>query len=426
MKLLLFPLGILLAATTAVPRADAAKITLRHQHFLYAVEGSADAWAGREEIWTFDGRPILPAPAWNASGAVLPAGVERSERPAWNREAIAAVVREKISTPFDRPAGAVTISRASGAVVFDGVGMSGRAVDVERTVDLLIAAVERGIANITLPVVETPPQVTVSDPELRAMGIKELVTVGESDYSNSPANRIHNIKVGMAKFQGHLVPKDAVFSFVGVLGPVDGSTGYKKELVIKGDKTVPDYGGGLCQISSTAYRGVWEYGFPILQRRNHSFAVNHYAPQGTDATIYPGAVDMQFKNDGPGALLIQTHLDEERELAYYLYYGTRDDRKSEVVGPYVWGHKPAPPERIEYVSDLPPGQKRKVGEATPGMQTAWFRVLEMGAPAQKIERFHSSYQARPRYFQVGSAGAASSTHPDAPPVVEEPPSWIGD
>jgi vancomycin resistance protein YoaR len=248
-------------------------------------------------------------------------------------------------------------------------------------------------------VIETQPTVTVTDPELRAAGIKEIVTIGESEFSNSPANRRHNIATGLAKFNGHLIPKDTVFSFDETLGPVDGSTGYLKELVIKGDQTVPDYGGGLCQVSSTAYRGVWEYGFPITQRRNHSYSVNHYAPYGTDATVYPPNVDIKFKNDSPGALLMQTYA--KGDLAFFVYYGTHDARESDVLGPYVWDRVPPPPDRTEYTTDLAPGEKKKVGERVPGLKAAWYRIVKSPDGTEKMEPVFSNYQARPLYYLVG-------------------------
>jgi vancomycin resistance protein YoaR len=76
------------------------------------------------------------------------------------------------------------------------------------------------------------------------------------------------------------------------------------ELVIKKEGTVPEFGGGLCQVSSTAFRAAMNGGLPITQRRNHAYAVQYYAPQGTDATIYPGVVDLKFINDTPGDILI--------------------------------------------------------------------------------------------------------------------------
>jgi vancomycin resistance protein YoaR len=192
--------------------------------------------------------------------------------------------------------------------------------------------------------------------------------------------------------------------------------------VIKGDRTEPDYGGGLCQVSTTAYRGIWEYGFPIESRRNHSYAVSYYGPQGTDATIYPGVQDMQFTNNSPGDLLIQTYI--EGLNAYFIYYGTHDERTSEIVGPYIWGQTSAPPQRIEYTTDLAPGAKRKLGNPVGGMKTMWYRVLNDGTT---IEDYYSQYQARPLFMQIGAAKeepVSTDTANPSDPLAVPVPSWL--
>jgi vancomycin resistance protein YoaR len=249
------------------------------------------------------------------------------------------------------------------------------------------------------------------------MGITEVVTVGESNYAGSPANRRHNIATGLARFNGHIIPQGTVFSFGETLGRVDGSTGYRKELVIKGEKTEPDYGGGLCQVSSTAYRGAWEYGFPIKQRINHSYAVSYYGPQGTDATVYPPNPDMKFENDGPSALLIQTHHDED-DHAYFIYYGTKDKRRSSVYGPFIWNRTAAPPDRTIMTTELPPGERRKVGDRHPGMNAAWVRYTTLDDGTELEDTTVSIYQARPLFYEVGGvAPEFTPTDIDTP----EPP-----
>lgn len=403
--------------------AAPASITFRHKHYLFSIPTKQfSSLKAQENTWTLDGEAIVPAQEWLADGdvpPVLPPGVRETQRPAWNREAIKATIERYAGPTLDREPRNVTIGKdAAGKITFDGVGFTGRRIDLESAADLAIEALARGIADVELPVIETQPTVTVTDPDLRAMGIKEIVTIGESNMDNSPANRRHNIATGLAKFNGHLIPKGSTFSFVETLGPVDGSTGYLKELVIKGDQTVPDYGGGLCQVSSTAYRGVWEYGFPITQRRNHSYSVSHYAPVGTDATVYPPSVDIKFTNDGPGALLMQTYA--EGDLVFFVYYGTHDDRKSEVLGPYTWDHVAPPPDRTEYTTDLAPGEKKKVGERVPGLKAAWYRVVTGVDGKQATEPVFSNYQARPLYYLVGvdslpQAGSGASA---------DVPSWF--
>lgn len=368
-------------------------------------------WQGQEEMWTYHGQPIDPPSALRVDGdsvPPLPDGFARSLQPAWDEAAIAQTIRERVLPGIERTAGTVTISRnASGSIVFDGIGFPGRAVNVQTAAHLTAKALATGVTDITLSVTETQPTVIVNDAELREQGVKELVTMGESDFHGSTKNRIHNVTTGLNRFNGHLIAKDETFSFDKVLGRVDASTGYVKELTIIGDKTLPDYGGGLCQVSSTAYRGVWEYGFPIVQRKNHSFAVHYYAPQGTDATVYPPNVDIKFKNDSPGALLMQTAIDVPNTKAYFLYYGTKDDRITQVAGPFSWGYTPAPPPRTEETTDIPVGTKRKVGEAVPGLHAAWFRVVQKDGK-EEVKGTYSTYEARPLYWQIGVEKVAAS------------------
>ncbi len=390
----------LLAAGTA----DAAMITYQHLHHIVRLDPvSYPAWRGTVTRWIVNGKEIDPPASAKVDGdtiPAIPAGVEVVTRTEWNRAAIRRTLEINLSGKLDRKAGNVVISKdLEGKIAFEGIGLPGRTVDLDQAVSLTVLALEQGVTAVQIPVIETQPQITVNDPELTAQGIREVVTVGESDFRGSPVNRRHNITVGLNRFNGHLIPKDTVFSFNEILGRVDGSTGYRRELVIKGDKTEPDYGGGLCQVSSTAYRGIWEYGFPIVERRNHSYAVGYYGPQGSDATVYPGAVDMKFRNDSPGALLIQTY--QENDKAYFIYYGTKDNRKSEVWGPLILGTKAAPPDRTVYTTELPPGERRKVGDRHPGMTALWYRFRTTPQGEEKVEPVLSIYEARPLFYEVG-------------------------
>lgn len=384
---------------------SAASLTYRYQHHLFTIAVGKE-WQEMKEVWMYEGQPVKVPAEFRVDGdrvPALPAGFERAQVLSWNSDAIRATLKRQIAAVFDRPAGSVTIRSGTGSARFEGVGMPGRRVDLERAVTLTVNALEAGIADITLPVIETQPQISIEDPTLIAQGIREVVSVGESDFSGSTGARRHNIEVGLEKFNGVIVPQGADFSFDQTLGPVNATTGYYKELVIMGEKTLPEYGGGLCQVGTTFYRGLWEYGFPILERRNHSYAVHYYSPQGTDATIYPPNTDIRFLNDSPGSLLIQTYT--ENNHAYFIYYGTRDDRVSEVIGPYTWGYSAPPPDKIEYTTEIPAGTTRKVGERVPGLKALWWRLINRGG-IEKEESVYSVYEARPRYDQIGIEATA--------------------
>jgi vancomycin resistance protein YoaR len=170
------------------------------------------------------------------------------------------------------------------------------------------------------------------------LGIKELIGHGESKFNGSPRNRRTNIAVGVKKMKGVIVPKGAEFSFNENLGPVEAYAGFVPELVIKAEGTVPELGGGLCQVSSTTFRAAMDAGLPITQRRNHAYAVQYYSPQGTDATIYPGVIDLKFTNDTPGSILIWPYLKDENTLVFD-FYGTRDDRQVTLGTPVQYDRK---------------------------------------------------------------------------------------
>ncbi len=200
----------------------------------------------------------------------------------------------------------------------------------------ILNALQASQKTAELVVSTTPPQTSLES--LNALGIKERIAQGVSSFKGSPANRRFNIAVGIEKEKGVIIPPGETFSFNENLGPVDGEHGFKPELVIKSNQTIPEFGGGLCQVSSTTFRAAMQAGLPITERRNHSYAVQYYAPQGTDATIYPGSVDLKFVNDTPGAILVWPY-EKDKDTLIFDFYGTKDDRSVTLEKPVVYDRK---------------------------------------------------------------------------------------
>ena len=189
-------------------------------------------------------------------------------------------------------------------------------------------------APVAVAIVE--PSVTSAE-DITALGITTLLTTGETDFVGSPSNRIHNIAVGTARYHGLLIPPGQDFSFNEHLGPVTTEAGYKPELVIKHNVTTPEFGGGLCQVSTTLFRAAVQAGLEITDRRNHAYAVRYYGTPGFDATIYPPYTDLRFVNNTPGYILIQSRLEGTR-LALE-FWGTHDGRNVEVAGPFPYARE---------------------------------------------------------------------------------------
>ncbi|MEA1936491.1 MAG: VanW family protein [Patescibacteria group bacterium] len=192
--------------------------------------------------------------------------------------------------------------------------------------------------NLTIQLVTKKVQPEITTASIDNMGITTLLATGESNFYGSPRNRRHNIAIGASRFHGALIGPEDEFSFNNALGKVGAKQGYLPELVIKKDKTVLEYGGGLCQVSTTAFRGAVKAGFEITERESHAYPVQYYNPQGTDATIYPPRPDLKFKNNTPAYVLIQTRIEGNK--LYFDFYGSNDKREVILKGPYVYSRKP--------------------------------------------------------------------------------------
>jgi len=179
---------------------------------------------------------------------------------------------------------------------------------------------------------------SVAASEINNLGIATLIGQGKSNFRGSTKSRIHNIRTAIARFNGVLIKPGEEFSFVQTLGEVDGEHGYLPELVIKKDKTEPEFGGGICQVSTTTFRAAIYSGLKITARKNHAYPVSYYNPQGMDSTIYVPKPDLKFVNNTPGYILIQNRI-EGTELIFD-FYGTNDGRKIEVDGPKIIQRNP--------------------------------------------------------------------------------------
>jgi vancomycin resistance protein YoaR len=210
------------------------------------------------------------------------------------------------------------------AVVFQP-SRNGIALDQAAATDAIADVVDHAPGNRTVTLATKISKPTVNEENLNNLGIKELISEGQTFFPGSPSTRLTNIRVGAAKYNGVLVAPGDTFSFGQILGDVGPAQGYVPELVILGDHEEKQYGGGLCQVASTAYRAALLAGLPIVERHNHSFAVSYYtAPfgvPGVDATIYYPQVDFKFKNDTPGYILIQTIM--QGTTLKFDFYGTK-------------------------------------------------------------------------------------------------------
>ncbi|MFA5184789.1 MAG: VanW family protein [Patescibacteria group bacterium] len=326
----------------------------------------------------------------------------------FDQDKIEAYLKKEIAPAIDQEASLPRFEISGDRVTSWQKGKDGRVLDVDASAAAITEGLLAGQQEIIIVIKEISN--TAIDPE-NDLKIKEIIGTGHSAFTGSPANRRHNIKVGAAALHGLLIKSGEEFSLIKALGEIDDQSGYLPELVIKGNKTIPEYGGGLCQIGTTVFRGALASGLPITMRQNHSYRVSYYEPAGTDATIYVPQPDFRFVNDTGNYILIQARLIKDD--LYFDFWGTKDGRIATTTAPVIYNIvKPGPTKIIE-TDDLEPGQK-KCTESSHNGADAYFDykvIYPDGATTTPVQerRFKSHYVPWQAVCLVGRAASSTAS-----------------
>ncbi len=194
-------------------------------------------------------------------------------------------------------------------------GTSGLAVDTNDLKAKADAALAKEDKVATLQVVanEVAPTLTVADMQPY---VQKICSFSTRSTNTSAGN--HNMALALSFCNGTIVNPGETFSFCQTTGnSTNGSLGYVEAGVILNGKSDSDYGGGICQASTTLYGAVLRADLTIVERHNHSWP-SSYVPIGQDAAVsYPGT-DFQFRNDTNVPVFIQAGM-EGRTLTVTLY-----------------------------------------------------------------------------------------------------------
>ena len=310
---------------------------------------------------------------------------------------------QEIAAQVDRPPqnAQFRFDDASGSLVTVADSVTGRTVDVTATLAVVEGAAASDARTVELPVLTIRPQIATEDAS--NLGIVELIGEGVTSYAGSSAAREQNIAVGAAQFDGLLIAPGETFSFNDYLGEVTKEKGYEEGIIIWGNTTKSDVGGGLCQVSSTAFRAAFWGGLPVVERTAHSFRVSYYEPpKGLDATIYSPYVDLKWTNDTGHYILIQTYVDRDANKLTFRYYGTNPGRTVEMEGPLE--NNPVPHGPAVYRDDptLAKGQKKQIEWAKDGLDVTVYRLIKENGVEVRRDTFFSRYQPWQAVYLVGT------------------------
>jgi vancomycin resistance protein VanW len=151
-----------------------------------------------------------------------------------------------------------------------------------------------------------------------------LVTAGAIGLQGLPSERIvasyatslegrtgsqrHNARMAVEKLNGARLLPGEEFSFNKRVGTFSRDAGYRKAPVSFNGTLIDDWGGGVCQASTTLYNAVLLSGMQITERHRHQFQPSYVAP-GRDAAVAFSHIDLKFKNPYSFPVRVEAAID---------------------------------------------------------------------------------------------------------------------
>ncbi len=300
--------------------------------------------------------------------------------------------------------------------------IEGRALDIEATLERLMAQIDNSNRSIPFILQDITPKVH-ANATAEELGITELITENTTWFRNSTLERKHNIARAAANFYGIVIAPGETFSFNQYLGDISEEEGYETGLIIYGGRTIEGVGGGVCQVSTTIFQSAFWAGFPIEERWEHGYRVPYYDDgegAGMDATVFSPIVDFRFTNNTPHHLLIENYYNEANESLTFKFYSASMGRQVVKGDVQVRNIVPPKPDVWEFNPELTPGEILQVDWAIEGSDVSISRqVLNAnGETLYGTELYESQYLPWQNVFQYGPGVTPPSSQEEAAPQTD--------
>ncbi|MFV0460329.1 MAG: VanW family protein [Actinomycetales bacterium] len=243
------------------------------------------------------------------------------------------------------------------------------------------AAVQAALASpdrtASLEAVLVEPAVTTAD--LQAAGVREPISEFATTLTNNPG-RTENIRIAANTVNGTYLAPGQTFSLNDTLGRRTAAKGYNPAPVISGGRLTMGTGGGVSQVATTLFNGMFFAGLQDVRHKPHSFYISRY-PEGREATVNYPNIDLRFTNDSAHGVLIQMWLADGQ--VHTRFWGTKVWEISADKGPRTKVRKPTT------IHDSSPGCVSQ--SPSDGFTVVVTRIFSQGGAEQKRERFTTTY-----------------------------------
>lgn len=198
---------------------------------------------------------------------------------------------------------------------------SGMTVDAQRMAQLLQGMSYTADAySIAMPAATVEAEVTAEQLQQQ----RQLIAQYTTSFNKSPLNnknRVFNITKAAEMINGKTVKPGESFSMNRTIGDRNKKNGWKTATAIYSGKYTKEYGGGVCQVSSTLFNAVLMANLEVTERYHHSWPMT-YVPIGRDATISTGSKDFIFRNNTQSDIVVAAQVNAAAKKLTVSLYGT--------------------------------------------------------------------------------------------------------
>lgn len=250
--------------------------------------------------------------------------------------------------------------------------------------------------SYTIPATVTPAKVTAED--LEEVLFRDTLAQASTNLDEGNVPRTNNVRLAAASINGTILNPGDEFSYNGVVGERTEARGYKPAGAYVNGQVVDEFGGGVCQPSSTLYMAVLRADLEVTERHNHSFTVA-YTPLGEDATVDYGNLDFRFKNDTDYPIKIVAEQTNGQMIMTIIGTKTTDKTvktRTDVLATYT-------PETVEKKDNsMKVGQTRVETTPITGYSTRTYKIItENGETTEELAN-SSNYVKRDKVVYVGT------------------------
>jgi len=222
-----------------------------------------------------------------------------------------------------------------------------------------------------------------------------------SNFSSSASGRSTNITLATKSINGTLIMPGESFSFNGTVGKRTAAKGYKSAPVDIGTKVSSDYGGGICQVSTSLYNAVIRSNLESTERHHHTIP-SSYVPLGMDATVDWGNLDYKFTNTLKFPIYIES-IVQNKILTFNIYSNSSLNNKSyNLVNDIYASVQPGP---ATYIKDPTLFVGETIQEQFPlvGYKVRSFKdTIQNGKVIEHKQISDDHYQLKAEVIRVGT------------------------